>query len=104
MIPVIRCSSSEDARRIVDALFMAGIRIVELTMTTPNVYHLIDNIWQDFPNMLVGVGTIRDGSMALHAIESGVDFLVTYKVAADVAKIGQNHTIPISLERPPQRK
>ena len=97
VIPVIRANSLGEARQIVTALYAGGVRVMELTTTIPDVYALVGEVRVQRPDILVGLGTVCDRGMADQAVDSGADFLVTYKVSEAVADVGQRRRVPYVL-------
>lgn len=97
VVPVIRTATTAEAIQVVEGLYSAGIRVVELTTTIPDVYQLVQRISAGADDIVVGVGTLRDQDMAQAAVDNGAQFLVTYKVSEAVARVGQQHGIPYIL-------
>jgi 2-dehydro-3-deoxyphosphogluconate aldolase/(4S)-4-hydroxy-2-oxoglutarate aldolase len=78
LIAIIRTDSPEPVLDIVAALVNGGIRVIELTMTTPNAMDSIKDIYHHFGDeLLLGLGTVLDGDDALAAINLGISFIVT---------------------------
>ena len=70
IIPAIRLSSAEDARFAVEAVYRAGLPIAEIPMTVPGALDLIAALLRDFPDMVVGAGTVLDAETARRAVDS----------------------------------
>lgn len=85
VVPVIRTPDAALARRAVAWLRDEGFRVFELTMTTPRVLGLLDELSAD-PEILVGMGTVPDASAARDCVAAGARFLVTPWVAPEVAE------------------
>ena len=77
IIPAIRVSSSEDARFAAEAVYRAGLPIVEITMTVPGAIDLIAALVRDFPEMVVGAGTVLDLDTARRCLNAGASFLTS---------------------------
>ena len=67
IIPAIRLASTEDARFAAEAMYRAGLPIAEITMTIPGALELISALRRDFPDMVVGAGTVLDAETARRA-------------------------------------
>ena len=77
IVPVIRASSSEEARFAAEAVAKGGIPIVEITMTVPGALQVIEELVQSMPDLLVGAGTVLNKKMARQCADAGAQFLVT---------------------------
>jgi 2-dehydro-3-deoxyphosphogluconate aldolase/(4S)-4-hydroxy-2-oxoglutarate aldolase len=84
IVPALRLSSDEEARFAAEALYYAGIPIVEITMTIPGAITLIRGLARDFPDMVVGAGTVLDGETARRCVEAGAAFLTSTGLDAEV--------------------
>jgi 2-dehydro-3-deoxyphosphogluconate aldolase/(4S)-4-hydroxy-2-oxoglutarate aldolase len=74
VVPVIRCGDLEDAVQTARAAAAAGMRVVELTLTTPGVYEAI----RELDGLLVGLGTLTSADDVAPAVEAGAAFLVSF--------------------------
>ncbi len=97
IVPVIRSSSSKAAVTIVRALVAAGMRAIELTTTIPDVFSTVSDCRRLFPDLVIGLGTLRSRDQALLAVDVGASLLITYKAAEDVARVGQDNNVPYIL-------
>jgi len=77
IIPAIRVSSSEDALFAADAIATAGIPIVELTMTVPGAIDVIAGLRRQYPEVIVGAGTVHDIDTASRCLDAGAQFLTS---------------------------
>jgi 2-dehydro-3-deoxyphosphogluconate aldolase / (4S)-4-hydroxy-2-oxoglutarate aldolase len=77
IVPVIRASSSQEARFAADAVCQGGIPIVEITMTVPGALEVISELAKTMPDVLVGAGTVLNKTMARQCADAGAQFLVT---------------------------
>ena len=78
IVPVVRASSTDDARKAVEAVCAGGISIVELTMTVPGAIDLIADLRRSLgAEVLVGAGTVLDAQTAQQCIAAGADFIVS---------------------------
>jgi 2-dehydro-3-deoxyphosphogluconate aldolase/(4S)-4-hydroxy-2-oxoglutarate aldolase len=78
IVPVIRASSSQEARFAADAVWQGGIPIVEITMTVPGALEVISELASTMPpEVLVGAGTVLNKAMARKCADAGAQFLVT---------------------------
>lgn len=84
IIPAIRFSSAEDARFAAEAIYRAGLPVAEITMTVPGALDLIASLARDFPDMVVGAGTVLDADTARRCVEAGARFITSTGMDASV--------------------
>jgi 2-dehydro-3-deoxyphosphogluconate aldolase / (4S)-4-hydroxy-2-oxoglutarate aldolase len=77
VIPAIRLASTEDARFAAEAVYRAGLPVVEIPMTVPGALDLISALVRDFPDMVVGAGTVLDAETARRAVAAGARFITS---------------------------
>ncbi len=74
---VVRTKTAEEAVRTAQALYAAGIRLVEITFTVPDAAAVIEAVAAEKPaNCLVGAGTVTTGVQAREALAAGAQFVV----------------------------
>ncbi|MDE1254461.1 bifunctional 4-hydroxy-2-oxoglutarate aldolase/2-dehydro-3-deoxy-phosphogluconate aldolase [Vibrio aestuarianus] len=77
VIPVIAINKVEDAIPLGRALMENGMPCAEITFRTPCAAEAIRTMRDEFPEMLIGAGTILTNDQVDQAIEAGVDFIVS---------------------------
>ena len=78
VIPVVRATSADEAMRAIDAIREGGISVLEITMTVPNAFSVIEQVTARFgSDALVGAGTVLDAEDAKSCIASGAQFIVS---------------------------
>lgn len=77
VIPVIALNKVEDAIPLGRALVDNGMPCAEITFRTPCAAQAIRVMRDEFPDMLIGAGTILTNAQVDEAIEAGVDFIVS---------------------------
>lgn len=95
IISIIRVKDFSKIKKITKALYDGGIRVLEVTMNTPNALYAIENIRKNHPDMLVGAGTVLDGQTARLAILSGADFLLAPTLDKTTIEVANRYNIPI---------
>ncbi len=74
---VVRTKTAAQAVLTAQALYAAGIRLVEITFTVPDAASVIDTVAQSKPSgCLVGAGTVTTGVQAKAALGAGAQFIV----------------------------
>jgi 2-dehydro-3-deoxyphosphogluconate aldolase/(4S)-4-hydroxy-2-oxoglutarate aldolase len=84
IVPAIRLSTTEDARFAAEAVYRAGLPIAEITLTVPGALQLISALVRDFPDMVVGAGTVLDADTARRAVDAGARFITSTGMDATV--------------------
>jgi 2-dehydro-3-deoxyphosphogluconate aldolase/(4S)-4-hydroxy-2-oxoglutarate aldolase len=97
VVVVVRARAIPDVVALVDALEAGGIRAIELTFTTPGVGSLLEAVFRERPNAVVGAGTVLTAEQARLAIDSGARFLVTPGLIPEVAEFATNAGVPFML-------
>jgi len=95
IVPVIRASSSQEARLAADAVAKGGIPIVEITLTVPGAVRVISELVKAMPELLVGAGTVLNQDLALQCVEAGAQFLVTPGFEKKTVAVAHKFDLPI---------
>ncbi|MDQ1129701.1 bifunctional 4-hydroxy-2-oxoglutarate aldolase/2-dehydro-3-deoxy-phosphogluconate aldolase [Microbacterium sp. SORGH_AS_0888] len=78
LIVVARARAAEDYDRVLGALADAGVRSVELTLTTPGTFERFASLRERFGERLdLGVGTVTDAEHLARSVQVGADYVVT---------------------------
>ena len=76
LVAVIRRPKPEHIESVVDSLVCGGVGALEITVDTPDAFHLIQTIKRQFGDRaLVGAGTVLDAETAKTAIDADGDFI-----------------------------
>lgn len=94
IIPVVVLNSVEDTLPKLRALKMGGINIAEITFRTSCAPDCLAIAVKNFPDMLVGVGTIINEMQCKKAIELGAKFVVSPGFSKEVAQCCKEADIP----------
>lgn len=94
IIPVIVIDDENDACPLAEALLNGGIEVIEITFRTKAAAGAIKAIKKQFPDMLLGAGTVITPEKAQIAIDSGVDFGLAPGTNPEIIKLFQkNNTL-----------
>ena len=77
LIVVVRAPEAAGYDRVLEVLVAAGIRSVELTLTTPGTIARLPRLIAQFEDADIGVGTVTNGEQVAAAVEAGAHYLVT---------------------------
>ena len=101
IIPVVKIQEKEYAMELVRALTNGGMKAVEITFRTNDgetglkkIAGCIESIKKEFPNILVGAGTVINANLAQKAQNAGADFLVSPGFNPKTVKWCVEHEIP----------
>ena len=86
VIPVIVLNKVEHAVPMAEALVAGGIRVLEVTLRTPQGLACIEAIAKAVPQAIVGAGTVRSAADAAAAAQAGARFAVS---PGYTSKLGQ---------------
>jgi len=78
LIVVVRAADAADYDRVLDALIDAGVRSIELTLTTPGTIDRLPKLLTQFGDTAdIGIGTVTDVPQLTAAVDAGAHYLVT---------------------------
>lgn len=79
IVGVVREDSAEAAAAVADAYAQNGIRIIEITLTTPDAFELISTISRRYAgdDVTVAAGTVRSSNDAALARRAGAEIIVS---------------------------
>lgn len=86
VVPVVVLNDSKDAKPLAKALVDGGLPCAEVTFRTKAAKESIRLMKEEYPDMLVGAGTVLTTAMVDEAIEAGAEFIVTPGLNEDVVK------------------
>ncbi|KAF5189106.1 KHG/KDPG aldolase [Thalictrum thalictroides] len=84
IIACLRAQSGELAMKAAQAALNAGISVLEITMTTPDVFEVLQGLVQQYPSSILGVGTVLNVVGAQCAIKAGAKFLMSPAIVKDI--------------------
>jgi len=58
MMTLVRAKSQNEGQALADALVASGVKVIEITLTTPGALKIIANLLKH-KGLLVGAGTVR---------------------------------------------
>lgn len=78
LIIVARAQRAEDYEPVLDVLIDAGIRSIELTLTTPGTFDRLPQLLAQYDGVAdLGVGTVTNSEDLGRAVDAGARYLVT---------------------------
>ena len=95
VIPVIVLNDVKNAIPLARALVAGGIRMLEVTLRTPQALQCIEAIARDVPDAVVGAGTIRSSADAQASALAGARFGVSPGYTSAVGKACHDLGLPL---------
>jgi 2-dehydro-3-deoxyphosphogluconate aldolase / (4S)-4-hydroxy-2-oxoglutarate aldolase len=94
IVPVVRASGVEEARRAVDAILEGGIPVVEITMTVAGAVEVIRSVIRQMGGkVLVGAGTVVTREQAEECLQAGAQFLVSPGLSLAMLKVARERDV-----------
>lgn len=95
VIPVIVLNDVAHAVPLARALVAGGIRMLEVTLRTPQALACIEAIAKQVPEAVIGAGTVRSAADALAASKAGALFAVSPGYTSTVGKACRDLGLPL---------
>ncbi|XP_058007764.1 uncharacterized protein LOC110667123 isoform X5 [Hevea brasiliensis] len=101
VIACLRANSAELAFEAASAALRGGISVLEIVMSTPGVFQVLQQLVQDHPTVALGVGTLLNVEDAMKAKSAGAKFLMSPAMVMvyPVSALGGIHFIS-ALKKP----
>jgi len=96
VVPVVSIERAEDAFRLGQALLAGGLPCAEITFRTAAAEEAIRHIASEFPDILVGAGTVLSRDQAERAVAAGARFIVSPGFDPKVVDWCLEHSIPVT--------
>lgn len=95
IVPVVVIEDVKDAKPLAEALSGGGLCCAEVTFRTEAAKESISIMTKEFPQMLIGAGTVLTIGQVDHAVEAGAKFIVSPGINPKVVKYCVEKEIPI---------
>lgn len=96
VIAIMRAQSSEQLITAADAIKAGGVRVIEVTMTTPGALGVIEAAKGRYgEGVLFGAGSVLDPETARAAILAGADFIVAPTLKVETIALCKRYSIPV---------
>lgn len=95
LVPVVKLDRVEDAKPLCEALCEGGLPVAEITFRTAAAEGSIRTAAKEFPEMMVGAGTVINVEQAKRAVDAGASFLVSPGISREVTQWALANRIPI---------
>jgi len=94
LVPVVVINNIDEALPTMEALIKGGLPVAEVTFRTACAPEALKLIIKNYPEALIGAGTVINAKQCEEAINSGAKFIVSPGLSAHVAEVCKKHNIP----------
>ncbi len=96
VVAIMRARSADQLIAAADAIKAGGVRVIEVTMTTPGALGVIEEATQRYGDeVLFGAGSVLDAETARAAILAGAGFVVAPTLKVAVVAMCNRYSIPV---------
>lgn len=96
IVPVVVLNDASDASPLAKALCEGGLHCAEVTFRTEAAEEAIRIMSQEFPEMLVGAGTVLTTDQVDRAVAAGAQFIVSPGLNPKIVRYCTERNIPIT--------
>lgn len=93
VLPVLVLDNNEQARVLADCLLEFQLNAIEITLRTPEALNVIEFLATNYPELIVGAGTITSAEQLKAAQQSGAQFALSPGVTESLLQAGQQAEI-----------
>jgi 2-dehydro-3-deoxyphosphogluconate aldolase/(4S)-4-hydroxy-2-oxoglutarate aldolase len=97
VLPLFFHPDEEMSIKIVQALYESGIRVIEYTnrgkQALKNFRSIKKETYRQFPDLILGLGTVMDPKTAGKGIQNGADFLISPGYTRELSKFADNENM-----------
>lgn len=94
-VAVLRIKEPAKLKKVIEYLNEGGISVAEITLTVPNAIKLIEQMTNELDkNIIVGVGSVLNPSVAEDAIKAGARYVVSPIFKKEIIEMAHKYDIP----------
>ncbi len=91
LIAIIRGANPDEVLKIAEALYLGGIKILEITMNSAEPLRVIKKVADNLGDkMVIGAGTVLDAKSARDAVAAGASFILSPIANEDIIKTAKD--------------
>ncbi len=95
VVPVLVIKDIKSALPIAEALLKANIKVLEVTLRTPQALEAISLIAKELPEAIVGSGTVTNEAMLQQSYDAGAKFAISPGSTPGLLEAGNNAKIAL---------
>ena len=77
VLGIVRTETRDQALSSAKAAIVGGMKLIEISLTVPEAYSVIGELSHNYPDVLIGAGTVINADMAEMAINAGAKWIVS---------------------------
>lgn len=93
LIGIVRTHSAESCLWASRILIETGIAILEVPLTVPDATQVIETLCDEYPNAIIGAGTVLEAKEAVRSLAAGAQFLVAPVIVEPLIQLGEEQDI-----------
>lgn len=96
LVPLLTHDDPLMAQEAVQAAYQGGVRVFEFTNRKKNsleVFRYLVSQRKQYPDLVLGIGTVMDGATTKTFIDAGADFIVSPIMKPAMAEVCQSHDL-----------
>ena len=93
-VPVVVLNTVEDTLPVIKALHDGDVPVAEICFRTDCAAECIKLAVKEFPNDLIGAGTVINAKQCQEAIDCGAKFIVSPGLSDEVARVCKENNVP----------
>ena len=96
IVAIVRTDNPEKAKKLVEAISIGGIKVIDVTMSVPGAIDVIKElaVYCNREEITLGVGSVLDPETARAAILAGAEYVVTPCLNPSVIKLCNRYQVP----------
>jgi 2-dehydro-3-deoxyphosphogluconate aldolase/(4S)-4-hydroxy-2-oxoglutarate aldolase len=95
LIAIVRSDNAESALWASHLLIQCGFGAIEIPFTVPEATDVIESLCEEYPEALIGAGTVLDVDTAYQALSAGAEFIVSPALIEEMIPMGETEDILI---------
>jgi 2-dehydro-3-deoxyphosphogluconate aldolase / (4S)-4-hydroxy-2-oxoglutarate aldolase len=96
MVPLFTCEDKSIAADVIEAAYRGGVRVFEFTNRRANSFEIFSAMLKQFEkysDLMLGIGTILDGSTAEKFIDAGAHFIISPILKLEMAEVCNRNNV-----------
>jgi len=94
IVPLFTHDNPDDAKEVLEAAYRGGIRAFEFTNRRKNSFEVFEHLLgvaKNYPDLMLGIGTIMDGATTKKFIDAGAHFIISPILKLEMAKVCKDY-------------
>jgi 2-dehydro-3-deoxyphosphogluconate aldolase / (4S)-4-hydroxy-2-oxoglutarate aldolase len=94
IVPLFTHDNASEAEAVIEAAYSGGIRVFEFTNRRANSFEVFRHVIsqrKNFPELMLGIGTIMDAETTKKFIDVGADFIISPILKTEMAPVCHHH-------------